>query len=69
MTADAHTLQLKLPPPGCPPPPTHRSPGVACGAPVVEGLAATSVWCVQLLKTLAQVGGSPGTVGGSRVCW
>ncbi|KAL4422493.1 hypothetical protein ABPG75_008690 [Micractinium tetrahymenae] len=54
MTADAHTLQLKVPPPGCPPPPTHLSPGVACGAPVVEGLAATSIWCVQLLKVLAQ---------------
>lgn len=56
MTADAQTLQLKLPPPGVPPPPTHTSAGVASGAPVVEGLAVTSVWAVQLLKLLAQVG-------------
>lgn len=56
LTADAQTLQFKLAPPGVPPPPTHVSAGVAAGAPVVEGLAVTSVWTVQLLKLLAQVG-------------
>lgn len=54
MTADAQTLQLKLPPSGVPLPPTHMSLGVAGGAPVVEALAVTSVWTVQLLKLLAQ---------------
>ncbi|PSC70291.1 AT-rich interactive domain-containing 4-like [Micractinium conductrix] len=53
MTADAHTLQLRAPPPGVAPPPVHASPAVASGAPVVEVLAAASVWCVQLLKELA----------------
>lgn len=58
MTADAQTLQFKLPPAGVPLPPTHVSPGVASGAPVVEGLAVTSLWTVQLLKLLAQVRGT-----------
>lgn len=57
MAADAQTLQFKLPPPGVPLPPTHMSPGVASGAPVVEALAVTSLWTVQLLKLLAQVSG------------
>lgn len=56
MAADAQTLQFKLPPAGVPLPPTHMSPGVAHGAPVVEALAVTSLWTVQLLKLLAQVG-------------
>ena len=57
MTADAHTLQFKLPPPGVPLPPTHTSDVLAEGAPVVECLAVTSLWCMHVLKLLAQVGG------------
>jgi hypothetical protein len=66
LTADAHTLQLKLPPPGAAPPAARAAPTVAGGAPVVEGLAVTSVWCVQLLKMLAQVG--PGREGKTSLC-
>ena len=64
MTADALTLQLKLPPPGVPLPPTHISEAVAEGAPVVENLAVTSLWCMHVLKLLAMVGGSVGRVTG-----
>ena len=67
MTADAQTLQFKLPPAGVPLPPTHVSPGVASGAPVVEGLAVTSLWTVQLLKLLSQVHGLGMVVGGASM--
>lgn len=63
LAADAQTLQFKLPPAGVPLPPTHMSPGVASGAPVVEGLAVASLWTVQLLKLLAQVSIGPGLLG------
>ncbi|KAL6767970.1 CGL156 [Auxenochlorella protothecoides x Auxenochlorella symbiontica] len=54
LVADAHSLQLKLPPAGAPPPPTRASPTVAAGTPVVEALAVASVWMVALLKGLCQ---------------
>lgn len=63
MVADAHSLQFKLPPPGVPLPASRINPAVAAGAPLVEALTVTSVWCVQLLKTLCQVRGArPGRV-------
>ncbi len=55
LVADAHSLQLKLPPPNVPLPGCRTNPAVASGAPLVELLMVTSVWSVQLLKTLCQV--------------
>lgn len=53
VAADAQALQFKLPPGDAPLPPLRAVPGVAGGAPVVEALAVTSVWAVQLLKQMA----------------
>ncbi len=55
MVADAHSLQFKLPPPNVPLPACRTNPAVASGAPLVEVLVVTSVWCIQLLKLLCQV--------------
>jgi hypothetical protein len=54
LTADAQALQLKLPPPGTPLPPIQSSRAIACNAPLVEALAVTSVWTINLLRSLAR---------------
>jgi hypothetical protein len=58
LAADSHTLQIKLPPPGVKLPAARCSEHVAGGAPVVELLGITSIWAVQLLKIMCQVGGA-----------
>ena len=55
LVADAHSIQLKLPPPGAPMPPYHSTRLVAAGAPVVEVLASTSTWVVYMLKRLCEM--------------
>lgn len=50
MTADAQTLQFRLPPPNIPLPPVRSVPEVGEGCPSVEALVVTSAWCVQLLR-------------------
>ena len=55
LVADAMSLQFKLPPAGVPWPAAHASPEVAWGAPVVHTLVVTSVWVIQLLRSLCQV--------------
>ncbi|WPT16549.1 AT-rich interactive domain-containing protein 4 [Picochlorum sp. SENEW3] len=54
LTAEAHSIQLKLPPLGAPLPPYHSSQTVASGAPVVEVLASTSSWVVYLMKRICE---------------
>ena len=55
LAADALSLQFKLPPPGVPLPPAQGFQDVAAGALVVDALAVTSVWVVQVLRTLCLV--------------
>lgn len=55
LTADALTVQLKLPPAGTLMPSMRSAPSVAAGAPLVENLGMTSVWVVHLLKSLCKV--------------
>ena len=62
MVADSHMLQLKVPPARCPLPVTRVAAIVACGAPVVEVLAGTSVWAVQLLKAISACASHRGLV-------
>ena len=62
MVADSHMLQLKVPPLRCPLPVTRVAAIVACGAPVVEVLAGTSVWAVQLLKAISACASHRGLV-------
>ena len=54
LIADAHSIQLKLPPLGAPMPPYHSSQTVASGAPVIEVLASTSSWVVYLMKRICE---------------
>ena len=55
LAADALSLQFKLPPPGVPVPFAHTSPDLAGGTAVVDAVAVTSVWVVQVLRTLCMV--------------
>jgi hypothetical protein len=55
LAADALSLQFKLPPPGLPVPVAQSSDDIAGGTPVVDALAVTSVWVVQLLRMLCSV--------------
>ncbi|KAL3134023.1 hypothetical protein ABBQ32_008457 [Trebouxia sp. C0010 RCD-2024] len=52
LAADALSLQLKLPPAGVPPPTAQSSPDLAGGTAVVDTVAVTSVWVVQVLRAL-----------------
>ncbi|DBB17102.1 TPA: hypothetical protein ACH3X3_014184 [Trebouxia sp. C0006] len=55
LAADALSLQFKLPPPSLPVPIAQSSDDIAGGALVVDALAITSVWVVQLLRMLCSV--------------
>ena len=55
LAADALSLQFKLPPPGVPLAPAQHSPDIACGTAVVDVLAVTSVWVVQVLRMICAV--------------
>ncbi|KAL3143576.1 hypothetical protein ABBQ38_002373 [Trebouxia sp. C0009 RCD-2024] len=52
LAADALSLQLKLPPAGVPLPMAQTSPDLAGGTAVVDIVAVTSVWVVQVLRAL-----------------
>lgn len=52
LTADAHALQLKVPPVGTQLPTVRSSTAVASGASLLEALAVTSTWAVQVLKLM-----------------
>lgn len=54
LVADALALAVAVPPPGVPAPLARSSEAVACGTPVIDVLATTSLWATVLLKTLAQ---------------
>lgn len=58
LAADALSLQLKLPPAGVPAPLAHTSPDLAGGTAVVDTVAVTSVWVVQVLRALCMVSGA-----------
>ena len=55
LTADALSLQLKLPPNGMPLPQPKSVQHVAFGCHTVDIVALTSVWAVNLLRGLCQV--------------
>ena len=55
LAADALSLQFKLPPPGLPVPVAQIFEDIAGGTPVVDALAVTSVWVVQILRMLCLV--------------
>lgn len=55
LIADAHSIQLKLPPPGAPMPPYHSLSLVASGAPVIEVMVSASSWIVYVLKRLCEI--------------
>jgi len=55
LAADALSLQFKLPPPSLPVPIAQSSDDIAGGTLVVDALAVTSVWAVQLLRMLCSV--------------
>lgn len=55
LAADALSLQLKLPPAGVPLPMAQTSPDLAGGTAVVDIVAVTSVWVVQVLRALCMV--------------
>ena len=55
LAADALSLQFKLPPPSLPVPIAQSSDDIAGGTLVVDALAVTSVWVVQLLRMLCSV--------------
>ncbi|KXZ56481.1 hypothetical protein GPECTOR_1g430 [Gonium pectorale] len=54
LVADSVSLQFRLPPPGLSLPPPRSSPAVAGGLAVVDAVAATSVWAVELLRSLCK---------------
>jgi hypothetical protein len=55
LVADAHSIQMKLPPPGAPMPPYHSVALVASGAPVIEIMVSASTWVLYLLKRLCEI--------------
>ena len=55
LAADALSLQFKLPPPSLPVPIAQSSDDIAGGTLIVDALAVTSVWVVQLLRMLCSV--------------
>lgn len=57
LVADSVSLQFRLPPPGLSLPAPRRSRAVAQGLPVVDTVVLTSVWAVEVLRSLCKVGG------------
>lgn len=55
LIVDAHSIQLKLPPPGAPMPPYHSVSSVASGAPVIEIMVSASTWVLYILKRLCEI--------------
>lgn len=55
LVADSLSLQFRLPPPGISQPVARTSAAIAGGVPVVDALVLTSVWAVQVLRSLSQV--------------
>lgn len=66
LVADSLSLQFRLPPPGIAQPVARQSAAIAGGVPVVDALVLTSVWAVQVLRTLSLVSGQ-GLVNGVAV--
>eukprot|EP00803_Ostreobium_quekettii_P001217 evm.model.scf_1457.3 EVM.evm.TU.scf_1457.3 scf_1457:18929-26380(+) len=54
LVVDSLCLQFRLPPPGHPAPVARSSSAIAGGTPVVDALVVTSVWAVQILRSLCQ---------------
>ena len=55
LIADAHSIQLKVPPAGAPLPPYHCTSQVGGGAPTIEVLVSASTWIVYLIKRLTEM--------------
>ena len=55
LIADAHSIQLKVPPAGAPLPPYHSTSQVGGGAPTIEVLLSGSTWVVYMLKRMAEM--------------
>ena len=55
LIADAHSIQLKMPPAGAPLPPYYCTAQVGAGAPTVEVLLSASTWVVYLIKRLTEM--------------
>lgn len=55
LVTDSVSLQFRLPPPGLALPTPRSSLAVAGGVPVVDTVAATSVWAVEVLRALSRV--------------
>lgn len=55
LLADAHSIQLKLPPPGAPLPEVLVEKNLIFGAPMVQVLISTSTWVIQVMKLLTKV--------------
>ncbi|KAJ9508288.1 hypothetical protein QJQ45_011794 [Haematococcus lacustris] len=53
LVADSLSLQFRLPPPSVPTPTARSSPVVAGDAPVVDAMVLTSVWAVQVLRSVS----------------
>jgi len=62
LIADAHSIQLKVPPAGAPLPPYHCTSQVGDGAPTIEVLLSGSTWVVYLLKRLTEMSQTPSLV-------
>ena len=60
--------QFRLPPPGVAIPAPRTSAAIAGNTPVVDTLVLTSVWAVQVLRALCQVGPIFGLLGALREC-
>eukprot|EP00798_Chlamydomonas_sp_ICE-L_P005818 gene5818-6105_t len=54
LVSDSLSLQFRLPPPGVDIPAPRCSPAIAGGAPVVDTVCLSSVWAVQVLRSLSQ---------------
>ncbi len=55
LVADAHSIQLKMPPAGAPLPPYHCTAQVGGGAPTIEVMVSASTWIVYLIKRLTEM--------------
>lgn len=55
LVADAHSIQLKMPPVGAPLPPYHCTAQVGGGAPTIEVMVSASTWIVYLIKRLTEM--------------
>jgi len=55
LVADAHSIQLKMPPAGAPLPPYHCTAQVGGGAPTIEVMVSASTWIVYVIKRLTEM--------------